>query len=384
MRSVAGTRAADVAIVGAGVIGLSTAFHLAERGVARVVVYERTGIGAGASGVQPGGVRQQWSTRPNCVLARASLAFYRELADRLQPHVDPGFRPCGYLFVADEPATLQRLRDDVATQNATGVPSRLLTAEEAAELVPGLRAEGIAGAAYCHEDGFFDRPQGVVEAFAEAAARLGVVVERGEVQAVEPSGVAWRLSLADGTGVEADKVVVAAAVETPALLRRFRVELPISGEDRWLFLGEPVAERLLEPLVVAVDRRVAAKQLGDGRLLASDLDARGKATSREVWRRRVRDALLELLPRLELVDLPHLVHGVYDVTPDHQAIVGPVPGQAGLFVAAGFSGHGFMIAPEVGRGIASMVAGEDPGDAFVPLRPGRFVEGALVHETAVV
>src|ERR671918_1709335 len=132
----AGRRAAvkpDIAIVGAGITGLSVAFQLAERGVGTIVVYERAGIGAGASGVQPGGVRQQWSTRLNCLMARDSLAFYAQLGERLQPRVDPGFRPCGYVFVAHETETLERLRAEVAMQNAVGVPSRLATPEETAE-----------------------------------------------------------------------------------------------------------------------------------------------------------------------------------------------------------------------------------------------------------
>jgi sarcosine oxidase, subunit beta len=374
----------DVAIVGAGVVGLSTAFHLAERGAGRIVVYEREGIAAGASGVQPGGVRQQWSTQLNCTMARASLAFYARLDERLQPRVDPGFRACGYLFVAHEPSTLERLRGDVALQNGAGVQSRLLTGSEAADLVPDLRADDILGASYCAEDGFFDRPQAVVEAFAEAARRLGVVVKRREVTAIVRAGSGWRLSFAHGSSAEAGSVVSAAAVETAALVRPLGIELPIAAEDRWLFFSDPLPERLLEPLVVAPDRRFAAKQLADGRVLASDLDARGADDSQDVWRRHVRETVLELLPRLEFVSLPHLVHGVYDVTPDHQAIVGPAPGHDGLVLAAGFSGHGFMMAPEIGRGVAAMVLGDDPGALFAHLRPDRFEDGSLEQEAAVV
>jgi sarcosine oxidase subunit beta len=306
----------DIAIAGGGITGLSVAFHLAERGVGSIVVYEREGIGAGASGVQPGGVRQQWSTRLNCVMARDCLDFYTQLAERLRPRVDPGFRPCGYLFVAHEPATLERLRGDVAMQNALGVPSRLVTAEEAAGLVPGLRVEGVNGASFCAEDGYFDRPQGVVEAFAEAARRLGVAVAHPDVRGLEPVRSGWRLVFADGTHGEASRVVVAAAVDTPALLRPLGVDLPIVAENRWLFFSEPFAERLLDPLVVAADRRFAAKQLADGRVLASDLGATGNVVEgRELWRRRIRQTIVDLLPRLKFVALPLLVRGVYDLTP---------------------------------------------------------------------
>jgi glycine/D-amino acid oxidase-like deaminating enzyme len=348
-------------------------------------VYERDGIGAGASGVQPGGVRQQWSTRLNCLMARDSVAFYSQLEERLSPRVDPGFRRCGYVFVAHDAATFERLREDVATQNAAGVPSRVTTADELGELVPELAVEGVAGVSVCAEDGFFDRPQSVVEAFAEAAGRSGVVIERGDVTSIEPAGSHWRLRLADGTRREADNLVVAAAVDTPRLLRPLGADLPIVAENRWLFFSDPIAERLLEPLVIAVDRRFAAKQLADGRVLASDLDASDNDVDVESMRCHVRQALVELFPRFEYVALPSLVRGVYDLTPDRQAIVGPAPGHDGLYVAAGFSGHGFMMAPEIGRGVAAMVLGEPPGEAFAQLRPDRFREtDSLAYESAVV
>jgi sarcosine oxidase, subunit beta len=375
----------EIAIVGAGITGLSIAFQLAERDVGSIVVYERDGIGAGASGVQPGGVRQQWSTRLNCLMARDSLAFYRQLEERLSPRVDPGFRPCGYVFVAHEAETLERLRADVATQNAVDVPSRLVTASELAELVPELDVEGVAGASVCGLDGYFDRPRSVVEAFAEAAARLGVVVVRGDVRGLEPVGRGWRLSLTDGTEREADHVVVAASVDTRSLLRPLGVDLPIVAESRWLFFSDPIRERLLDPLVVAVDRRFAAKQLADGRVLASDLSAtHAEGADADSLRGCVRRAAVELFPRFEYVALPLLIGGVYDVTPDRQAIVGPVSGHDGLYVAAGFSGHGFMMAPEIGRGVAAMVTGEPPGETFAHLRPDRFETGTLAHESAVV
>ncbi len=169
------------------------------------------------------------------------------------------------------------------------------------------------------------------------------------------------------------------------LVRPLAVDLPIVAENRWLFFSDPIAERLLDALVVAIDRRFAAKQLADGRVLASDLGATdGDEADAESMRRHVRQAAVKLFPRFEYVALPLLLRGVYDVTPDRQAIVGAVPGNEGLYVAAGFSGHGFMMAPEVGRGVAAMVLGEPPGEAFAQLRPDRFETGSLAYESAVV
>src|SRR3954452_19071109 len=144
---------AGVAVVGAGVIGVAIARELAGRGV-DVVVYERNGIGAGASGVQPGGVRQQWRTLIACRLARESAAFYADADERLAAPVPLGFRACGYLFVAPGDEALAGLVASVRVQHAEAVPSRIVTPEEAAELVPGLRADRIAGASWCAADGF--------------------------------------------------------------------------------------------------------------------------------------------------------------------------------------------------------------------------------------
>jgi sarcosine oxidase subunit beta len=375
----------QIAIVGAGITGLSIAWHLLERGLAGVTVYEKSAIGAGASGVQPGGVRQQWSTAVNCVLARDSLAFYTGAGGRLRSRVELRFQACGYVFLADTAEELDRLAAAVELQRSLGVPSRIVDPAEVADLVPGLERHTIVGASVCAEDGYFDRPQSVVEAFAEAVARGGAEIRPGEVVGLDDDAGGWALRLAGGETVAAQHVVVAAAHDSRPLLATVGVDVPIERETRFLFFSDPVGERLLEPLVVSSERHFAAKQLADGRLLASDLAAGGSAEmEEETWRRRVRACIRELLPRLEFVQLPHLVAGPYDVTPDRQAIVGPVPGRPGLWVAAGFSGHGFMIAPEVGRAVAALLSGEDPGAHFAALAPDRFAEGALVPETSVV
>jgi sarcosine oxidase subunit beta len=352
----------DVAVVGAGVIGLAIARELVGRGV-RVAVFERSGIGAGASGVQPGGVRQQWGTPVACRLARESAAFYADADSRLASPVPLGFRACGYLFVAHTEATLAQLAANVVVQNAEGVPSRLVTPEEAAGLVPGLRADAIMGAAWCEEDGYFDRPQSVVEAFGR-----GLDIRIGAVDSLEPK--------------LAGTVVVAAGAETADLLRPLGVELPIEREDRFLFLSEPVRERLLEPLVVSAEHGFAAKQLRDGRVLASDLGARGDESQRETWRANVRSGIEELLPALGYVVFPVLVRGEYDVTPDHQPILGRVGD--GLYVAAGFSGHGFMIAPAVARIVADAVTGGPADETLRLLDVARFEENRPVPEPQLV
>lgn len=375
----------DVAIIGAGITGLSIAWHLAQRAAGNIVIYERTGIGAEASGVQPGGVRQQWSTRVSCELAIESVAFYRGLSDRLESTVKPRLEQCGYLFVADSAASYAGLADNVALQNGLGIPSQLVSAAEAAELVPGFVPDGVQGASFCSEDGYFDKPQGVVEAFAEATQKAGVPIVHREVTAVERAEDGWKLQFSDGTTTSAGCVVVAAGYGSPAVTAALGLELPIRKEPRYLFFSAPIAERLLEPLVVAPERRFAAKHLADGRVLASDLGADGDPESgRRHWRATVARGIQSLLPRLEFVSFDLLVEGFYDVTPDHQPILGTVPGLDGLWLAAGFSGHGFMFAPAVGRRLADAIGGEPPHPSLTELSLSRFSGRELSPELQIV
>jgi sarcosine oxidase subunit beta len=373
----------DVIVVGAGVIGLSIAWHLLGRGAA-VTVIERTGVGAGASGVQPGGVRQQWSTRVSCELARESAGFYAGISDHLGALARPVLERCGYLFVADSRAALAALEANVAVQNEVGVPSRLLSPAGAAEVVPGLRTDGMAGASFCAEDGYFDKPQAVVEAFAAAVRRLGGEIVIGTVESLFPAARGWHVALLGGARLAGAQVVVAAGVDTVSLLEPLGLRLPIEPETRYLFFSAPIRERLVDPLVVAPERRFAAKQLANGRVLASDLGALGDpATGRAAWLETVESGIRSLLPILEYVSFPILVDGVYDVTPDHQPILDRLPAHDGLWVAAGLSGHGFMLAPAIGRLVAGAVSGEDD-PLLEHFSQARFEQSELVLETQIV
>ena len=381
------TATVEVAIVGAGITGLSIAFHLRERGVGPVAVLERSGIGAGASGVQPGGVRRQWGTPEHCVLAQESYAFWQELDARLDARTQTALESCGYLFAARSEQALATLRANVELQNAHGVPSEIAAPAALEEVVPGLDASSLVGGAWCGTDGYFDRPQAVVEAFGEAAIRRGADLTLAQVDELAPDGGGWLVRLANGERLHATHVVLAAGYETPALTQPLGLELPIEREPRYVFLSAPIQERLLEPLVVAAEIGFAAKHLASGRVLAGDLGATGDPARRRVaWRQTVRRGIEELTPMLSFVAFDLLVDGIYDTTPDHEAILGPADdGLPGLWLAAGFSGHGFMMAPAVGRALADWICDADPGEAADALRYTRFRNGAELRlETQVV
>ena len=378
-------RVLDVAVVGAGITGLSIAFNLARRGAGRVAVFDKVGIGAGASGVQPGGVRRQWGTRLNCLLSGESFAFFQRLGDELGIVDPPVLERCGYLFVAGAEATLERMRRDVALQRSLGIPSEILSAGDLPRVVPGFSVDGAIGAAYCREDAYFDRPQGVVELFAQAAAGRGVAIEQAELRRLVPEGGGWTLEFTDGSRRAAGMAVVAAGAESKALLSPLRIELPIEVQPKYLFLSEPIAERLLEPLVVLVDQHFAAKHLANGRVLASDLAASGEAeTNAQAWRAHIRSCIERTLPLLTFVSFSVIAEGSYDMTPDHQPIVSTVGERNDLWVAAGFSGHGFMMAPAIGRMVSEAIVENRHDPLLAQLELGRFATGAVEAETAVV
>jgi len=190
---------------------------------------------------------------------------------------------------------------------------------------------------------------------------------------------------ANGERDEAEVVVLATAYDTPRLVAPLNITLPIAKEPRYLFYSEPIRERLLEPLVISAERAFAAKHLANGRVLASHLAADGDPAGRSnEWRRAIKQNVSDLLPVLEYVEYSVLVEGFYDVTPDNQPVLGPVPGHDGLWLAAGFSGHGFMLAPAVSRAVANLLVDRTSDPLFEDFALDRFERAQLTPELQVV
>jgi sarcosine oxidase subunit beta len=278
------------------------------------------------------------------------------------------------------------LESDVALQNRFSIPSRIVQGEEIARIVPSLRVENVLAASYCAEDGYFDDPWAVLAAFARAARRFGARIESAEVLGLQADGSGWRLNLLDGRSVTVEGVVITAGADSRTLLGQIGVDLPISAEPRYLFYSYPVRERICDPLVISTERQFAVKQLADGQFLVSYLAAGrdGAQETPEAWKAHIAETAIDLLPALLDVQLIHLVKGVYDMTPDRQPVVGTPLGLNGVWVAAGLSGHGFMMAPAVGKAVASLIAGEDVPWYVSELRADRFDSRSLVAESRVI
>jgi sarcosine oxidase subunit beta len=333
-------RTAQVAIVGGGVIGCSVAYHLAAAGQHDVALLERGTLAGGVTGVCPGGIRQQFEGESECRFAQRSVRF---------------FERSGYLFLAETGAVLNRYRQNVAMQNRLGIPSRILSASDIHTLLPNLTMARIAGGSYCAEDGFIEDCHGVTTQLAARARQRGARFLREEVGQIERAGSRWLVTTDVGT-LETEQLVIAAGADSVELAAQAGVSLPIVPERRRLAYTMPCEPGILPPLVIAIERGVAAKQLANGVLYLGWL-AEPPGADDLTFIERTMQAGATLLARLGDVPVRRVMAGIYDNTPDRRPLLGRVAGAPGLFLAAGFSGHGFMIAPAVGEALAAALTG---------------------------
>ncbi len=359
----------EVVIVGGGVIGTSIAFHLS-LGVSDILLLEREHLAAGATGICPGGIRQQFSSLPDCRLARRSFQFWDRVNEILEPESPFHFEKSGYLFVAHSQSQLNQFRSNVRLQNSLGIPSRILAPEQVAALCPGLELQSVAGASFCAEDGFVEDCHGVTTEFARHAERRGARIVNACVRAVEPAEGEWRV-FTEETSIRCQTLVLANGHGALELVEPLGVRLPIVDEPRRLAFTVPCPDRLLPPLLISPERGFAVKQLSNGVFYfgwlretpeLQDLDFLEKGLS----------AGATLVPILARLPVRRILRGRYDTTPDHRPILGRVAGFPNLLLAVGFSGHGFMIAPAVGEAIAAAALEMDSNPELDSFALSRF------------
>ncbi|SRR5581483_5199641 len=349
-----------VVIIGAGVMGLSVAAHLHELGADDVVVVDRArALGEGSSTSRAtGGFRAQFATEIN---VRLSLLAREELRAR----AEMGYRPCGYLFLAREEATLDVLRAAQRVQHACGLTeARMIDAREAREINPAIDDPLVIGGAFCPTDGFIT-PMDVLRAYAH-----GVRIQfESEVTGLRTSGE--RVTAIETTRglIEGDLFVNAAG----AWARQFG-GVPVEPVERHVL--PTVATAALPdtmPMTIWADDGFHLR-VRDGRvlLLAPDADPEARA------RQRV-PCLKEIA-----VDRANAWSGFYEMSPDHHAIVGRSMPFVNLFLANGSSGHGVMHAPAIGRIVAEMIVGAPTSLDVSALRPSRFAEGCAIEAPALL
>ncbi|MEO8293464.1 MAG: FAD-binding oxidoreductase [Actinomycetota bacterium] len=382
------TQTADVVVVGAGVVGCSAAYHLAAAGAGTVLVLERAdAVGTGSTGACAGGFRFQFSSKINVELSIASVPMIVGFAEEHGLPLD--VVQDGYLFLVRDRATLASFAAAAEMQRGLGVDARLLTPEEAAEIAPGISQDGLVGATFCPDDGIAD-PAGLTLGYATAARRAGADVQLGiEVtEILTRDGRVTGVRTVDGD-VGAGAVVNAAGPWAAALAATAGVDLPLEPIPRMVvttgaFPGVPPRRTL----VIDAATSFYLHREGEGVLMGMGGAQEHASFSLDVDARFVEEELLpvaiRVFPPLAQAGLAASWAGLYEMTPDRHPILGesPVPG---LWLANGFSGHGFQHAPVVGKLLAEMIVeGRARTVDVASLALQRFERGNLVTEAHVV
>lgn len=373
----------DVLIVGGGVIGASAAWHLASRGCRGVRVLERGAApGAGSTGKATGGFRAQFASDVNVRLSLLSREKLLRFADEVGG--DPGFRPHGYLFMAERPETLDALLDAQAVQHAAGATDgRRVSVDEIRAINPAVEVGGIVGGVFSPSDGFI-RPMQILAGYTDAARRLGARFDYGvsvDGFRVEDGRIT---SVLTSAGEIAPGVVInAAGAWAGAVARMAGVEIPVAPLRRQVALTTPFAALPGEmPLTILVEDGFHAR-MRDGRAMLLWPDEPESADAfdcafHEPWLAEVTRRAHHWLPCLRNAEIDRAAcyAGLYEMSPDRHVLLGAAPGIANLLLANGSSGHGVMHSPALGHLLAELILDGRASSIDVhPLRPSRFAEG---------
>ncbi|MEV4290969.1 FAD-binding oxidoreductase [Nonomuraea bangladeshensis] len=378
-------RRAAVVIIGGGVMGVSIAYELAAAGVRDVVLLDKGPLGSGSTCKAAGGVRAQFSDRVNIELAVRSLETFEHFAERFGQEIDL-HRP-GYLFLLDTPEAVAEFERNVAVQNDLGVPSRMIPVREAAALSPLISTDGLLAAAFSPSDGHCT-PESVVLGYAGAARRLGARLLPGcAATGIELADGAVTAVLTEGGRIETETVICAAGAWSREVGAWAGVDLPVTPLRRQILVTEPVPG--LPPTAFTIDFGTTFyfHREGPGLLLGmSDPDETPgfKLDRSDAWLPRLGEAMARRAPALMETGVATGWAGLYEVTPDHNALIGAAPGVERFLYATGFSGHGFLMGPAVGEVMRDLYLGREPFTDVSGFDARRFARSAARPELNIV
>jgi sarcosine oxidase subunit beta len=376
---------ADVVVVGGGVIGTSIAFHLAEAGVDTCLL-ERDQLAGGSTSRAAGGIRAQFSDPLNIAIGLRSIEGFAQFGERPGAEID--LHQVGYLFLLDRADDVAAFEASVALQNELGVPSRFVDLDEVRELCPIAGLDGVLAATYCALDGHAS-PESVVQGYAAGAREHGASVltgcavtgighESGSIREVEtPLG-----------RIRAGTVVCAAGVWSPELARLVGVELPVEPYLREVgFTGPTSGLPARIPLTIDFSTGFYFHREGPGLLfgMADREQPPGlDVPTDSAWLEKVMAVAERRLPSLLDMGIAGGWKGYYEVTPDHNALVGESSDVKRFLYATGFSGHGFLQGPAIGEIVHDLVLGREPFVDVQPLSAERFAHAATRPEHNVI
>ena len=382
---------AEVVVIGGGVIGASAAFHLAEAGVTDVLLLEKDSLACGSTSKSAGGVRAQFSDAVNVALGWRSLPAFEQFGVRPGGEID--LHQVGYLFLHTEAEAWAVAQEAVALQNSMGIPTQLITAAEAGALSRGVSVDDVVGATFHPRDGYCS-PENVVQGYAAAARGLGATVRTGvAVTGIETSGgEITGVVTADGV-VRTSTVVCAAGAWSREVGAWAGVDLPVDPLRRQILVTEPLPAHLLEiftdttPMTIDAASTFYLHREGPGLLVGmsyQDETIGFRDGFTEDWLPDLLEAMERRAPALLDVGIAHRWAGYYEVTPDHNAVIGEARSASRFLYATGFSGHGFLQGPAVGEVLRDLYLHREPVVDVSSLSADRFDTGSTVYELNIV
>jgi len=384
----ASTATADVVIVGGGLEGTAAAWALARRGLANIVVAERSTVGAGGTGKSSGVVRCHYGVSSLAKMASKALEVFENAEEILG--ADVGFHQTGYVVGVGE-SNVGALRASLEDQRKVGVDTQEIDHAEVARMWPVASLDDFAAFAWEPRGGYGDAYQ-TAQAFAAAARRAGVRIRQGTrvTEILTAGDRVTGVHLADGTTISAPTVIVAAGPWSVALLEARGIDIPITVHREQVVLVDPGTRLGPVPVFSDLVSLQYVRPEASGQILFGNSDlATLHPADPDSYVNRADADFLELavgkmahrFPGLTLASIASSYAGCYDVTPDFNPVISRTP-IAGLIAAVGFSGHGFKISPSVGQLIADLVIEGKSSDPDIPesdFRLSRFAEGELLR-----
>ena len=379
-------RRASVVIIGGGIMGVSTAYQLAAADVTGVLLVDADALGSGSTSKAAGGVRAQFSDSINIGLGLRSLRTFETFTEQFGQEID--FRQVGYLFLLDSPEDVSLFEDAVKTQNELGVPSRMISIAEASRLSPLVSADGLLAAAFSPNDGYCT-PESVVLGYATAARRLGArLIPHCPVTQIETQGDQITAVVTREGRVSTGTVICTAGAWSGQVAAWAGVHLPVTPLRRQVLVTEPVSG--LDPhtpFTIDFGTSFYFHREGPGVLLgmSDPHETPGfKLNRSDAWLPDLARAMQRRAPALMNAGIKNGWAGLYEVTPDNNALIGESATVKRFLYATGFSGHGFLMGPAVGEVLRDLYVGRPPPIDVAGLDADRFAASTARPERNII
>jgi sarcosine oxidase, subunit beta len=379
-------RRASAVIIGGGIMGVAAAYHLAAAGVAEVVLLDGDSLGSGSTSKAAGGVRAVFSDAINIRLGMRSLRTFETFTEQFGQEID--FRQVGYLFLLDSPDDVSSFEQAVKIQNELGVPSRMISVAEAAQLSPLISTDGLLAAVFSPDDGYCT-PESVVLGYATSARRLGArLIPHCPVTGIEVRGGEITAVVTARGRVSTGVVICTAGPWSGQVGEWAGVRLPVTPLRRQILITEPIAGvDPRTPFTIDFGSSLYFHREGPGLLFGmSDPDETPgfKLNRSDAWLPGLGRAIQRRVPVLMSAGIRSGWAGLYEVTPDHNALIGESASVGRFLYATGFSGHGFLMGPAVGEVLRDLYLGRPPSIDVGGLSADRFAASMPRPERSII